>query len=57
MELFDVFEGDTLPEGKRSLAFHIHYRDSAGTLTDKKVDKEHSKLVKAATKDLQAELR
>lgn len=57
VELFDVFEGDTLPDGKRSLAFHIHYRDPEGTLTDKKVDKEHSKLVKAAAKELQAELR
>ncbi|MFT5355858.1 MAG: phenylalanyl-tRNA synthetase beta chain [Polyangiales bacterium] len=57
VELFDVFEGDTLPDGKRSLAFHILYRDPEGTLTDKKVDKEHSKLVKAAVKELQAELR
>jgi phenylalanyl-tRNA synthetase beta chain len=53
--LFDVFQGDTLPPGHRSLAFRVVYRDpkaatnpeNARTLTDTQVDQQHAQVVKA----------
>ncbi|MGH2687165.1 MAG: phenylalanine--tRNA ligase subunit beta, partial [Actinomycetota bacterium] len=37
MLLFDVFEGEPLPEGKRSLAFSLDFRAMDRTLTDAEV--------------------
>ena len=55
--LFDVYTGQHIPAGKRSLAFHLTYRDPERTLTDDAVDKHHQKLVEALAKELGAELR
>lgn len=65
VELFDLFRGDSLPEGHRSLAFHLIYRDpkaasdpeKARTLTDREVDQRHAEVVKAATSRLGGQLR
>ena len=45
VELFDVYEGERLPAGKRSIALSVTYRKSGGSLTDKQVDKSHTRLV------------
>jgi phenylalanyl-tRNA synthetase beta chain len=55
--LFDVYSGDPVPPGKRSLAFRLSYRDPERTLTDELVNTHHQALVEALTKDLGAELR
>ena len=55
--LFDVYSGDPVPAGKRSLAFRLSYRDPERTLTDDLVNSHHQALVAALTKDLGAELR
>ena len=39
IDLFDVFEGDQLPEGKKSYAVSFVFQDENKTLTDKEVDK------------------
>ncbi len=57
VELFDVYRGEPVPGGKKSLAFRLVYRDREATLTDKKVDKAHGKVVKAVEKALGAEVR
>ena len=46
-----------IPEGKRSLAFHLTYRDPERTLTDEAVDQHHQKLVEALARNLGADLR
>ncbi|MBD3282142.1 MAG: phenylalanine--tRNA ligase subunit beta, partial [Candidatus Portnoybacteria bacterium] len=38
VDLFDIYEGDNVPEGKKSLAFHIIYQSYKKTLNDKEVD-------------------
>jgi phenylalanyl-tRNA synthetase beta chain len=55
--LFDVYTGDQVPPGKRSLAFRLSYRDPERTLTDEKINPHHQALVAALARDLGAELR
>ncbi len=46
--LFDVYEGDPLPPGKRSLAFTISYQSPERTLTDAEVQAVQAQLVERA---------
>lgn len=55
--LFDVYQGDSLPEGKKSYAVSFTFLDTEKTLTDKKVDKIMKKLRTRFEKELKAELR
>jgi phenylalanyl-tRNA synthetase beta chain len=55
--LFDVYTGDPVPAGKRSLAFRLSYRDQERTLTDDLVNAHHQALVTVLKKELGAELR
>ena len=55
--LFDVYVGQPIPADKRSLAFHLTYRDPERTLTDDTVDQQHDALIKALAEELGAELR
>ncbi|MDT0687104.1 phenylalanine--tRNA ligase subunit beta [Autumnicola psychrophila] len=57
VNLFDVYQGSNLPEGKKSYAVSFMFQDENKTLTDKQVDKIMSKLQQRFEKDLQAELR
>ncbi|MBT8186288.1 MAG: phenylalanine--tRNA ligase subunit beta [Croceitalea sp.] len=57
VNLFDVYTGNKLPEGKKSYAVNFVLQDRAKTLTDKQIDKIMSKLQQAYTKQLGAELR
>ena len=55
--LFDVYTGDPIPPGKRSLAFRLSYRDPERTLTDEEINPLHEALVAALDRELGAELR
>ena len=57
VSLFDVYEGENLPEGKKSYAVSFIFQDENKTLTDKQVDKMMSKLQFRFEKELKAELR
>ncbi len=57
INLFDVYEGDNLPEGKKSYAVSFTLKDANGTLTDKQIEKIMSKLKTTYERELQAELR
>ncbi len=57
VNLFDVFQGKNLPEGKKSYAVSFTFQDENKTLTDKQVDKMMSKLQYRFEKELHAELR
>jgi phenylalanyl-tRNA synthetase beta chain len=56
-ELFDVYEGDALPAGKKSVAVACRYRGKDRTLTDDEVNRAHSALVEQLSARLGAELR
>jgi phenylalanyl-tRNA synthetase beta chain len=57
IELFDVYCGEGVPEGKKSLAIRACYRALDRTLTDELIQNLHGKLIRAMEKELGAELR
>ena len=57
VELFDVYEGDKLPAGKKSYAISIALQDPEKTLQDKHIDKIMSKVVEGLRRRFNAELR
>ena len=57
VRLFDVYEGEQVPDGKKSLAYAITYHSATETLTDKAVNTLHDKVVKHLNQKLGAELR
>ena len=57
VRLFDVYEGEQVPEGKKSLAYTINYHSATETLTDKAVNALHDKVVERLNQALGAELR
>ena len=57
VELFDVYQGKNLPEGKKSYAVNFILQDDSKTLNDKAIDAIMQKLIKNLTTQLNAELR
>ena len=57
VELFDVYEGKNLPEGKKSYAVNFILQDESKTLTDKQIDAIMTKLINNLKQKLGAELR
>lgn len=57
VELFDEFQGKSVPEGQRSLAFRLVYRAGDRTLTDDDVDPVHNQVRNSLVKSFNVELR
>lgn len=57
VELFDVYEGDNLPEGKKSYAVNFVLQDETKTMNDKQTDAIMKKIVANLEKQLGAALR
>jgi phenylalanyl-tRNA synthetase beta chain len=57
VELFDVYEGKNLPDGKKSYAVNFILQDENKTLNDKQIDAIMKKLTANLTNKLGAELR
>lgn len=57
VELFDVYEGKNLPEGKKSYAVNFILQDETKTLNDKQIEAIMSKLTTNLKNKLGAELR
>ncbi|MFM8561698.1 MAG: phenylalanine--tRNA ligase subunit beta [Solirubrobacterales bacterium] len=57
VEIFDVYSGDQVGEGKVSLAVHVEFRDPERTLTDEDVAPLREKIVAAIGARLGGELR
>ncbi len=55
--LFDIYQGQNLPEGKKSMAFSLTFAADERTLTDQDVDKELEALLGWLKEDLSAEQR
>ena len=57
VDLFDVYEGEKIAEGKKSYAMSFILQDQYKTLNDKTIDKTMNKILKAYEEKLGAKLR
>jgi phenylalanyl-tRNA synthetase beta chain len=57
VELFDVYRGDPIPPGKKSLAYSLTYQADDRTLTDAEVAKVHASIARAVERRLEAKVR
>lgn len=55
--LFDVYQGEQLPPGKKSLAYHLTFQAADRTLTDQDTSKQRQRLVRVMEQQLGAKLR
>ena len=55
--LFDVYSGQQVPTGKRSLAFRVVYQSPGRTLTGEEAEKSQERLLERLRKELGATLR
>ncbi|MBN2343887.1 MAG: phenylalanine--tRNA ligase subunit beta [Deltaproteobacteria bacterium] len=57
VKLFDVYRGEHVEKGKKSIAFSVQYRSFEKTLTDKEVDMIHQKAVSSVSEQYNVQLR
>jgi len=57
VRLFDLYRGESIAAGKKSLAYALTYQADDRTLTDKEVDKAHKKIEDRLTHVLKARVR
>lgn len=57
VRLFDVYDGDKLPAGKKSYAITLTLQDPEKTLNDRQIDAAMTRIVDTLRKELGAELR
>ncbi len=55
-KLFDIYEGERIPEGKKSVAYSVWLRSAEGTLTDEQINSVNERIINNLKK-LGAELR
>ena len=57
IEVFDVYTGSNVPEGKKSIAYSLTFADSKKTLTDEEVNNLLNKVIDSVCKKCIAEIR
>lgn len=57
VKLFDVYKGEHIEEGYKSVAFSVTYRNKERTLKDKEVENIHNKILQDLGKKFEAKLR
>lgn len=57
VNLFDIFQSESLGKGKKSLAFQLEYYDTSRTLTEEEVEKDFRNLIKVIETKFNAQLR
>lgn len=57
VNIFDVYEGKGIPDGKKSYALSFVFRDKNKTLTDADIDKSMQKLIDQFKNEFNAEIR
>ena len=55
--LFDVYAGENVPQGKRSLAYHVHFQAPDRTLTSEEVARALKRVVGSLAREVGGELR
>ncbi|WP_117149214.1 phenylalanine--tRNA ligase subunit beta [Paraliobacillus zengyii] len=57
VRVFDLYQGENLESGKKSIAFNLLYLDPERTLTDEEVENSYQEILTAVKAEHQAELR
>jgi len=57
INLFDLYRGAPIPEGKKGVSYRIRYQANDRTLTDEEVNRYHEKVISWLREVFQAELR
>jgi phenylalanyl-tRNA synthetase beta chain len=57
LRLFDLYRGESIPPGTKSLAYALTYQADERTLTDKEVDQVHERIEDRLRQTLQAQIR
>jgi phenylalanyl-tRNA synthetase beta chain len=57
VRLFDVYRGESVGAGRKSMAFALTYRSAERTLTAEEVESTHERLVRKVSGAVGAELR
>ena len=57
VNIFDVYQGANLPEGKKSYAVSFTLQDDEKTLNDKQIEKTMSRLINAFEREVGAQIR
>lgn len=55
--LFDIYVGENVEEGKKSLAFTLYFQDDKKTLTEEEVMESFNNIIKKVTENIPATLR
>ncbi len=57
LSVFDVYEGENIPEGTRSIAWRLRFRSPDRTLTDEEVDAAIRRITSALEEKLDVGIR
>ena len=57
VELFDIYIGDHISEGTKSLAFHVYFQAMDRTLTNEEVNRSLDGLLRTLERELKVTLR
>jgi len=57
VDVFDVYTGEQVPRGKKSLAYRITYQSVTQTLTDEQVEPVQRRILDRLSRELGAALR
>jgi phenylalanyl-tRNA synthetase beta chain len=57
IRLFDLYRGNPVPSGRKSLAFRLVYQKEDRTLTDREVNEFHQQLVELLAREYKGALR
>ncbi len=57
IQMFDIYRGENVGKGRKSLAYSLTYRSMDKTLTDEEANAFHDKVKAALRKDLSADIR
>jgi phenylalanyl-tRNA synthetase beta chain len=57
VEIFDLYKGDHVPAGQKSIAVRLRYRSPERTLTDDEVNRMHQRIIDSLVKTLNVSIR
>ena len=57
VKIFDLYEGEHVPEGKKSIAYNLLYRDPNQTLKDDVVEESYQGVIQAINQKFNAYVR